>query len=255
VRELRSFCVTVEHLNGGLFWPTIEGAAGKHDVQIWLSTYGVPRAQVDAFGERCSGVLQRLFPRGAAAMKWILRLLVALVGLVVTVVVVLFLVDLRPSHGKNSATVEINRPAAHVWPYLTNDDLVKKWVSGLVEIQPLTRGEAGVGTRFRLALIYEGQRTEMELTLTSYQPNKRMGFTLKSLGDPSAGFTEQGEYVLVEHDGRTRLTLAGQSQYYGFMPRLFEPLITPAAQKKLEGDLARLKSLVEAEPPAANPTN
>jgi hypothetical protein len=34
----------------------------------------------------------------------------------------------------------------------------------------------------------------------------------------------------------------------GFFPRLFEPLITPEAGKKLTEDLQRLKQLVEAEP-------
>ena len=186
-------------------------------------------------------------------MKWLLRTVVAVMGLVATVVVVLFLVGLRPSHGKNSATVEINRPAWQVWRCITEDELLKKWVSGLVEIQSSTPGKPGVGTKLRLAVIYEGQRTEMELTLTSYEPNKWMGFAMKSLGDPSNGFTENGEYALVERDGRTRLTLSAQSQYYGFLPRLCEPLITPAAQKKLEGDLARLKTLVEVEPAVANP--
>lgn len=187
-------------------------------------------------------------------MRWVMRIVIALVGLVATVVVVLFLVGLRPSHGKNSATIEIHRPAAHVWRYIIEDDLLKKWISGLVEIQSNTPGKPGVGTKLRLADVYEGQRTEMELTLTSYEPNQRMSFTIRSLGDPSNGFTENGDYVLVEGDGHTRLTLSVQSQYYGFLPRLCEPLITPAAQKKLEGDLARLKNFVEAEPAVANPT-
>ena len=187
-------------------------------------------------------------------MKWVLRTVVALIGLVATVVVVLFLVGLRPSRGKNSVTIEIHRPAAQVWRYIIEDELLKKWISGLVEVQSSTPGKPGVGTKLRLAGVYEGRRTDMELTLTSYEPNQRMSFTIRSLGDPPNGFTENGDYVLVERDGHTRLKLSAQSQYYGFLPRLCEPLITPAAQKKLEGELARLKNLVEAEPAVANPT-
>ncbi len=77
-------------------------------------------------------------------------------------------------------------------------------------------------------------------------PHARRGDSGSSL-DPSKGSIEKGGYELAEQNGRTRLTLSAQSEYTGFLPRLFEPLITPAAQKKLEGDLARLKSLVEGE--------
>lgn len=61
LRVPRGFCVTVAHLNDAPFWLTIEGAAGQHDVQLWLSAYGMPQAQVDAFGERWAHVLERLF--------------------------------------------------------------------------------------------------------------------------------------------------------------------------------------------------
>ena len=56
----RGFCVTVDQLNDALFWLTIEGAAGKHEVQLWLSAYGVAQTDVDAFGRRWQGVLENL---------------------------------------------------------------------------------------------------------------------------------------------------------------------------------------------------
>lgn len=43
------------------------------------------------------------------------------------------------------------------------------------------------------------------------------------------------------------MTVKKDSAYYGFLPRLFEPLITPSAQKLLEENLRTLKRLVEAE--------
>jgi hypothetical protein len=57
----------VESLNDALFWLTIEGAPGKHDVQLWLSAYGLSQAEVEAFEKNWSGVLQELFDRGEAA--------------------------------------------------------------------------------------------------------------------------------------------------------------------------------------------
>ncbi len=56
----RGFCVTVEDLNDALFWLAIEGTPGQHEVQLWLSAYGLPQAQVAAFGARWAGVLEKL---------------------------------------------------------------------------------------------------------------------------------------------------------------------------------------------------
>ncbi len=181
-------------------------------------------------------------------MKWLKKVLKIILLLVVVGVLGLYLYGFRPGAGQNSATVEINRPSAQVWRYLTHDDLVKSWVSGLEVIRHETKELTGVGARLYLEERYEKELAKMEMTITSFDPPRRMAFTIEGLGDSSSGFTETGEYALVEQDGDTRLTLSAFSVYHGFLPRLFEPLITPAAQKKLEGDLARLKSLVEAEP-------
>jgi len=62
VRPPRGFCITVENLNNALLWLGIEGSAGKHEVQLWLSAYGLPDAQVTAFKESWAGILQKLFP-------------------------------------------------------------------------------------------------------------------------------------------------------------------------------------------------
>ena len=68
-------------------------------------------------------------------MKWVWRILGGIVALLVVCVAGLWLAGLRPGHGHHSASVEINRPAAQVWRYLTADDLVKKWISGLEVIR------------------------------------------------------------------------------------------------------------------------
>ncbi len=61
VHAPRGFCVTVESLNNALFWVTIEGAPGKHDVQLWLSAYGLPDEVVRSFEERWLKRLEELF--------------------------------------------------------------------------------------------------------------------------------------------------------------------------------------------------
>jgi uncharacterized protein YndB with AHSA1/START domain len=181
-------------------------------------------------------------------MKWVKKIAKALALLVVIVVLGLYLYGFRPGGGQNSATVEIHRPAAQVWRYLSDDDLVMKWVSGLKEIRHKNPGVAGTGARFEMTVEMDGQRTDMVMEITAFDAPKHIGFRLNSAEGVSPAFTETGEYVLTEANGTTQLTLSGSSKYFPFWVQLMEPMITPAAQKKLEGDLARLKSLVEAEP-------
>ena len=77
---------------------------------------------------------------------------------------------------------------------------------------------------------------------TAFQPPREFGAHIASEGmfegDISYRLKEAGENkTALEYDFRYR--------YETFFARLMEPLITPQAQKKLDGDLARLKQLAE----------
>ena len=65
VKPPRGFCLSVRHLNDALFWLTIEGIAGEHEAQIWLSTYNLPQAKVEAFEQQWAGELARIAATGA----------------------------------------------------------------------------------------------------------------------------------------------------------------------------------------------
>jgi uncharacterized protein YndB with AHSA1/START domain len=182
-------------------------------------------------------------------MKWVLRILIAIALLPFLAAAVLWLAGKRPNHGRNAAAVEIKRPAAQVFRYLMDDDLVKRWVGGLTEIKPVALYPGHVGDRIRMVVVMGDERTDMEMLVTNFEANRRIAFTISSVGDSKNGFYEKSQYLLSEKDGQTHLSLSGQSEYYGFLPSLMEPVITWEAQKKLQEDLERLKGLVEAEPP------
>ncbi|HXZ13967.1 MAG TPA: SRPBCC domain-containing protein [Candidatus Sulfotelmatobacter sp.] len=57
----RGFCVTVESLNDGLAWLTIEGAGPEHDAQLWFSLYGLPAARVKGIEDRWADALKKIF--------------------------------------------------------------------------------------------------------------------------------------------------------------------------------------------------
>jgi hypothetical protein len=50
----------VDSLNDALVWLTIEGAAPKYDVQLWLSTYGIAQSEVRAIEKKWSSALTKL---------------------------------------------------------------------------------------------------------------------------------------------------------------------------------------------------
>jgi hypothetical protein len=56
----RGFCLSVEPLNDALAWLTIEGSGGKHDAQMWFSTYGLPEASVREIERKWAGELKRI---------------------------------------------------------------------------------------------------------------------------------------------------------------------------------------------------
>jgi uncharacterized protein YndB with AHSA1/START domain len=190
-------------------------------------------------------------------VKWIIRIGIITIGIPSLAIGLLMLARFRPGRGHIRAEIEIDRPAAQVFRWISREDLVRRWVGGLSEITPISSaGESGaVGKRFHMTEFdkEENARTEMEMTVTEYMPSEKLGVRIRSLGDLGEGFVENAEYRLSPAVGGTELIFEIQTDYYGRLPRAFEPMITRAARKKVQRDLERLKRLVEAEPaePAA----
>jgi uncharacterized protein YndB with AHSA1/START domain len=183
-------------------------------------------------------------------MKWIVRILLGIVLLILLLVAALWLFSLRANHGYVAAQVEINRPPAQVFRWLTDDELVKRWIGGLAEIRDLSGTPDGpeLGKKFFVSEVYEGTRVNMQMTVTRFEKDRALSVYIASLDDPRNGFTETGDYTLTDENGKTLLRFDVHTQYFGFLTRLLEPVITPQAAKKLNQDFQRLKQLAEAEP-------
>src|SRR6185295_11965917 len=66
--------------------------------------------------------------QGRPHMKWVLRIVGALVGLAVLAVLVLFALSKRPDAGKGEVSIEIAQPPAVVWAWITEPEKLKQWV-------------------------------------------------------------------------------------------------------------------------------
>jgi uncharacterized protein YndB with AHSA1/START domain len=183
-------------------------------------------------------------------MKWLVRILGGLIGLMILCLAGFWLAGIRPGHGHVVEEIVIDRPAPEVFRWLAEDDRVKKWIEGLEEVKEVSKPAGGgeVGKKYWLVEYYNGQRVEMEMVVTKFEKDHALSVLISSMGDPNNGFSETGDYTLTEQEGKTRLRFEVQTKYNGFVLRMLEPLITPRAREKLEEDLRRLKELAEAEP-------
>ena len=177
--------------------------------------------------------------------------LIALGALVALAVIGLFLAGRRRDAGVNEVTVEIARPPAQVFRWLAERDLARKWIGGLVEIEPLAEGALRVGLKERAVVVLGSERMALEMEVVAFEEGRRIRYQVTGLDRPSIGFTEVVDFSVEPSETGTRFRAFGRIRYHRRLLRLFEPLMTRRAQRKFQEDAHRLKSLVEAEPAGA----
>ncbi len=100
----------------------------------------------------------------------------------------------------------------------------------------------------RLVSEARGQRTTMEAQVAGAEKGRLLVLGVRTAAGSPVGFSQRVEYRLEERKGDTRLAVTSDTRYESFVARLFEPLITRAAQQQLEATLNQLRVQVEAEP-------
>lgn len=180
-------------------------------------------------------------------MKSLRRILTALIALPLLAVIALLLAGQREAAGRNVERLAIARPPAQVYRHLVDVKLLRRW-TGLAEIELLTEGDLGRGSRMRLVSEARGQRTTMEAQVIDAEKDRLLVLAVKAAPGSPVIFSERVEYRLEERAGDTRLAVTTETRYEGAVARLFEPLITRAVQKQLEDTLAKLLAEAEAEP-------
>lgn len=158
----------------------------------------------------------------------------ALLGLVV-----LFLAAQREDAGRSEATIEISLPAEEVFPFVVDLQRRKTWV-GWTEVELLSEGDVPQGAQFRVLTGSAEWPVPLFGQVRALQPPRRFEISLRSQ-DPGFDFEEHAEFLLTDTEP-VRVTVRTNAQYGG-MWRIVEPLITLAAQRRLEEDVSRLKRL------------
>jgi uncharacterized protein YndB with AHSA1/START domain len=183
------------------------------------------------------------------AMKWVKRIAIVLAVLLIVPIAALLVLGHRPNAGIMQASLEMNAPPDRLWTWLDDGDKLKQWVSWMVDVKyPDPQKTHGLGAKRVWTMKDEnngGALMQIAATYTEYAPPSRM--TLQ-IADAEGMYQGEASYRLVDlGSGRTRVEVREHGHYTEWMASLMEPLITPAAEKKMVMDVARLKQLVETK--------
>jgi len=136
-------------------------------------------------------------------------------------------------------SIVINRPIEEVFAFFTEPANNPKWEEGLIECRKTSPGPMGVGAQVLEVRKFMGRHMESNLEVTAFEPNKK--YAVKVASGPiqfelSAMFETVG-------DG-TKISTSGQGEPGGFF-KLAEGLVKKQLQSQVEGDMGRLKKLLE----------
>ena len=134
----------------------------------------------------------------------------------------------------------IDRSVKDVFTFVSNPNNMSKWNSAVVSIQQVTPGAVGVGTKFKTVGEAMGRRLEGEMQVQSFEPDSKCGFQLQA-GPMQMNLTMSFKTV----GTGTKLNLNVQGNPAGVF-KLAEGLMTGQVKSLMEGNLARLKSVLES---------
>lgn len=183
-------------------------------------------------------------------MKVLLWIVGGLVGLVALALLGLFAAGFRSNAGRGRIAITIARPPAEVFPWLTEPQRLTQWVSWLMEVRAHGSTDAVVGRRSTWIMNDRMNKTTLpiESELVAVEAPHKLAARIWLPESFMGGFKGEVTYTLEPKDGGTLFTYDGRFQYGSAMGKLFEPLVTPQAAKKLRADLERLKQQVESAP-------
>jgi carbon monoxide dehydrogenase subunit G len=144
------------------------------------------------------------------------------------------------------STVTIAKPPAEVFPWLLDDDKVPQWMSGLEAYEPLAPGSLHVGSRIHQELSVSGQHLRFELEVTELDAPRRAVLRFEG-----SGFRAANEYTVAEAAGGSGVSWVVNGETTSFKAKLIAPMVQAKLQEKHDGDLARLRALLEGEAAAA----
>lgn len=133
--------------------------------------------------------------------------------------------------------IEISRPIADVWGFMTKIANLTLWQSGVARVS--ATDEMRVGSILNLSTIALGR--EFELVATVTDNDGKSTFAAQSIQGP---ITFKTRYTLSDFEGGTRVLFSNHINTHALF-RLAEGALKSVSDIQYEADLATLKGLLE----------
>ena len=141
-----------------------------------------------------------------------------------------------------SETIEIDRPAGDVWPYLIAFEQVPLWEHGVIEVRQVTPGAPRVGTEMFARRLFAGRETNLGGAITAYEDGRSATMTLR--GGP-VDETIVAWTVEPIDGARSLVTFTASVRIKGPL-RLFSPILPAMGRVEARKNLAKLKRRIGA---------
>ena len=136
-------------------------------------------------------------------------------------------------------SIVINRPLEEVFAYLTDVANWSRWNEAVGNVVQTPPGAMGLGTTLRGASEVMGRTMQWSGQILEYEPNNKV------VQKMHVGPAEiQASWIFQPVEGGTRLTMRSEAGTSGPF-RIAGPLMDRVVKKQLEGNLARLKAVLE----------
>jgi uncharacterized protein YndB with AHSA1/START domain len=146
-------------------------------------------------------------------MEFLTRLLKFAIGLLLSAVVVAWFAARRGDRGYIEEEVTIDRPAPSVFRWLTSEDLLRRWISGLVKLERTDTAQSNA--TFRIDELIASRRVMLDLRIMRVVPNQEIEIAVSPV-DKSAG-----NYA---SDVKFKLLPSGEFASGFRRKRIFEPV-------------------------------
>ena len=153
-----------------------------------------------------------------------------------------------PADGSTTVAVSrsINAPLESVFEMFTDVEHAPEHVSGVVNVEMLTVGPVGLGTRWRESRRVLGRIDSADMEITAFDR-----YRTYTISHYKAGVRVDAVFTFESDGDRTSVAIEFRLDSGGLPPGLLTPLnwaIAGTVRHVLENDLADLKKLLEAVP-------
>ena len=142
-------------------------------------------------------------------------------------------------------SVVINRPVEVVFNYLSDLQNGKQWQTGVLDVQRLSAGAPGPGSRYVVVRKFLGRKMESNVEISVFEPNRKM--VLKSTSGP---MPFEQTIVFQPGEGRTKVSTVINLQVSGMLG-MAEPMIAGSVKREVTAAFGDLKDLMEHKVPEA----